>query len=614
MSGQISAPARPAANPGFSRERTDEILAGIYARGDRLMGWFLLLHMGLALCLAPIYGTWSLTLAVGACALAMFFIARLVQPGRFLTRCIAGIALQTFVALHIYQFHGLAEMHFFFFSGFTMMIAYQDWRCMWPGTLLIIAQHTLFAILHNSGVRVEFFEDSYISAMKLCFHFGIALAHVGICGWWAANLRRNTLWEAARREQLIRAGEQLEATRRAAEDASRAKSEFLANMSHEIRTPMTAILGYADLMLDPQQSAEDRAASLRTVRANGEHLLAVINDILDLSKIESGNMTAEFIPCSPDHILDEVVTLIEPRAHQKGLDLQVVREGPIPPAISTDPTRLRQILVNLVGNAIKFTDHGEVRITVRSAPDDHQPRLEFEVSDTGIGLTEEQVARLFRPFTQADQTTTRRFGGTGLGLTISRRLAVMLGGDISVNCRINGGCAFTVSIAAPVPVGTLPESARSQPQPASGHPIRGRILLAEDGPDNARLISFHLHKAGADVEIAENGAIAVQKALGAMHGPAPFGLVLMDMQMPVLDGYTATARLRAAGFAAPVIALTANAMTGDRRRCLDAGCTDYATKPIDRDALLAACARWLRAGPLTAAVAPGEPAYSPPIC
>src|SRR5205809_849421 len=296
-------------------------------------------------------------------------------------------------------------------------------------------------------------------------------------------------------EELVRA-------RESALSASRAKGEFLANMSHEIRSPMTAILGYADILAESDISVEERAAYLDTIRLNGAHLLSVINDILTLSKIEAGKMTMERIACSPARLVGEVVALMHHRARDKGIAFEIIYEGLIPERIESDPTRVRQILLNLLSNALKFTERGGVRLTIRM----EGGRLAFAVADTGIGMTAEEQARLFQPFTQTDASTTRRFGGTGLGLTITKRLVEMRGGMIHVESAPGRGSTFTVTID-PGPLTGVPMAAAPtdmQPLPAAAAavaPVRlgCRALLAEDGLDTQRLISFYLRKAGARV-------------------------------------------------------------------------------------------------------------------
>jgi len=394
----------------------------------------------------------------------------------------------------------------------------------------------------------------------------------------------------------------LEDAMRRANDAAAVKSAFLANMSHELRTPMTAILGFAE-MLEQMVGDPECLDAIHIIRRNGEHLIEIINDILDLSKIEAGRLEVERLPCSAIEIVSEVISLMRVRSEAKGLSLDAGYSGPIPERIVTDPTRLRQALLNLVANAIKFTEVGGVNVLIRL--DDKsadQPRLRFDVCDTGIGMTDEQISRLFRPFTQADSSMARRFGGTGLGLTISRRLVEMLGGTISVKSDQDLGSTFSMTVeTGPLDQQRMLEYPTRDLDCGAGVPkafceirrLNCRILLAEDGPDNQRLIGFALKKAGATVEVVENGLLAFERIMGSAPADAvddsalpPIDVVVMDMQMPVLDGYGATRKLREAGYRGPIVALTAHAMAGDREKCLAAGCDEYATKPIDRKQLI----------------------------
>ncbi|GAB4134976.1 MAG: hypothetical protein Kow0040_19300 [Thermogutta sp.] len=417
-------------------------------------------------------------------------------------------------------------------------------------------------------------------------------------------------------EELRRTAEALAAAKEAADQANRAKSAFLANMSHEIRSPMNAILGFAEILAgslsDPAQ-----LDAVDSIRRNGQYLLQLINDILDLSKVEAGKMTISRQPVATAELIGDVLALMRVPASGKNLKLSVEVRDAFPETIHSDPIRLRQILINLLANAIKFTEVGEVALTVGLKSDAAgPPRLVFEVRDTGIGMTPEQMSRIFQPFSQGDDSTSRRFGGTGLGLVISRRLARLLGGDISVQSEPRKGSCFTVTID-PGPLEGVP--LRRSLSEASEHgakrtssddgkkiplptlPPGCRILLAEDGPDNQRLFAFLLRRAGAEVTIAENGRVACECVLGQdaasqegdRAGGKAFDLIFMDMQMPEMDGYAAARRLREAGVTTPIVALTAHAMPEDREQCRAAGCDDYLSKPCDARTLLGKAAEWI---------------------
>jgi two-component system, sensor histidine kinase and response regulator len=398
-----------------------------------------------------------------------------------------------------------------------------------------------------------------------------------------------------------------------ANSANHAKSQFLANMSHEIRTPMTAILGYTSLLLD-QDWDEETKDWLETVDRNCTHLMTIVNDVLDLSKIEADCVETTISQFSLDEMLQNLEAVYTPLVSTKGVDLRFPSATETPSIIETDATRLRQILMNLIGNAVKFTGEGHVELTVQQQDLSGRSELVFEVSDTGMGIREEDLANLFEPFIQADTSNTRQHGGTGLGLTISRRLARLLDGDITVSSTHGKGTTFT--LALPIEVHDKPtQENASEPfglesnglntpieivadvktqQPRS-QPLHGRhILLAEDAPMNQRLITLLLKKQGAEVTVVENGRDAVDRILSPAADAPSIDAVLMDMHMPIMDGYKATTHLRNEGYTGPIIAITAHAMEGAVRECLDAGCSDYLSKPIDRkqfiSVLTVACA------------------------
>ena len=391
-----------------------------------------------------------------------------------------------------------------------------------------------------------------------------------------------------------RAKAEADAAREFAAEASQAKSHFIANMSHEIRTPLGAVIGFADLLQHSEPSAADRTFYLDAIKRNGHLLASIINDILDLSKIEAGKIEIDLQPVSVSQVLQDVTCFLKIQAEDKGVKLSMHLDESIPALIVTDALRLRQILLNIVGNAVKFTSRGEVDVRIHSVvlPGQSSAQLAFTVTDTGCGVSPQQSEKLFAAFTQADVTTTRKFGGTGLGLALSRRMARLLGGDVKlVASRPGHGSSFVVSIAlVEAPAGTAElskaEDQRRFQNPAKKSPLQGclpgvRILVVDDSADNRLLLNRILLGAGATVDMAENG----QEALDRI-GDRSYDMVLMDLQMPVMDGYAANERLRQQGYKTPVIALTAHALREERQLCLDKGFTDHIAKPVDRVAML----------------------------
>ena len=403
-----------------------------------------------------------------------------------------------------------------------------------------------------------------------------------------------------------------------AETANKSKSEFLANMSHEIRTPMNAILGFTELLKRGHGRTNEREVRrhLDTIHSSGKHLLELINDILDLSKVEAGRMEVERIDCEPHRIIREVVKVLGVRAREKGIGLEFSAESAVPAVIQSDPARLRQIVTNLVGNAIKFTEKGAVRVVIRASGSMAVPQYEIDVIDSGIGIPADKLDGIFEAFVQADSSVTRRFGGTGLGLAISRRFARALGGDIVVRSEPGVGSTFAVTLDA----GPLAGVHMLEPSEACQLDVdvaeegyarwefpSARILVVDDGAENRELVRLVLEENGLSIDEAENGQVAVDKAAATRYD-----VILMDMSMPVMDGYTATRTLRQRGLKIPILALTAHAMKGFEKEIVEAGCTGYVTKPIDIDVLLGVLAEKLGGRRMQGEPAPSRPAPARP--
>lgn len=674
---------------GLPAEVVANTMRQVYLRGDRLMSMFISFQLIAAVGHAFAYETWAITIPVTLAAALMFFISRSLLPAHQLTRYAAGVSLQTLVGLHIYQMHGLPEMHFYFFTAQTMLIVYEDWKATWPGTFLIIGQHTFFAILQNTGSPLYFWPESYITVQKLAFHYGIALVQVLVSNYWSILQRRQRL-------MLVRQRLDLEASRELAEQAKEAKSQFLANMSHEIRTPLNGVLGMAGVLLNMQLHPAQREC-VEAIHSSGQSLLSILDDVLDLSKIEAGRLTLEPVEFQLRDVVESVSLLFAPKAVERNLELLVRVDPAAPDRIIGDPTRLRQILLNLTSNAVKFTHQGSVRIEVALMERRASTcRLRFSVTDTGIGIPKQLHSAIFERFSQADASTTRSYGGTGLGLAISQKLVKLMGGSIEVISAPQEGSRFQFDLDFPAPAptpakrhlegarilvagkaagapayvaellqswgatvdvatkpaevqlgvpyclavvedaalkefraflaastallvihqlnepaptgndsgclrvrylltpvrsalllesvqelmrgesGSAPATERTPQLTCSGEPPR--VLVAEDNLVNQRVATLLLQQLGCAVDIASNGREAVEK-----WRRQDYDVIFMDCQMPVQDGFQATAEIRNAQNGksrVPIIALTANAMAGDRERCLAAGMDAYVAKPL----------------------------------
>lgn len=390
-------------------------------------------------------------------------------------------------------------------------------------------------------------------------------------------------------EKLHEAHTHANVKREEAQTANKMKSDFLANMSHEIRTPMNAIIGFSDILADEDLTAPQKEY-LEVIRTSGGNLLNLINDILDFSKIESGKLSTEIVECSVMQLLSGIESIMQPSAAKKGLDFKVLQCGSLPAIINTDPFRIRQCLINLVNNAIKFTEKGHVYLNISVEFICNIPFIKFDVEDTGIGIASEKQDEIFNSFTQADNSTTRNFGGTGLGLTITKQLAEILDGNLILESKPNAGSVFSLIIPANIDVKTQPQidkyevACKVTEGKIEKHPemvFEGKVLVAEDCKTNKYLAKLLLEKLGFEVMTAETGNETVEMALNNN-----FDLIFMDIQMPKMNGYEATEILKDNGVNTPIIALTANALKGDSEKCIQAGCDDYIPKPVDRKELV----------------------------
>ncbi len=449
---------------------------------------------------------------------------------------------------------------------------------------------TLFLLgMASAGRRVN---RSMMTALELRFHNESLVKFLSQARNESEDLNEELSAEIEQRKKIEK---ELHKAKELAETASRIKSEFLANMSHEIRTPMNGILGTLQLLQGT--SLEELQKEYVSIAYNsGESLLALLNDILDFSKIEAGKLELEYIPFDMSQITKELCVLLKGKADERGIVLVDEVTSDLPPVIKGDPVRIRQILANLMTNAIKFTEQGEVKVRVSMLENTEKSvRLRMEVIDTGIGIPEEAQRKLFNSFTQADGSTTRKYGGTGLGLAIVRQLVTMMHGRLGVESELGKGSCFWVEAGFEVPEGITLKTSQEQQAQASDE-LQGRVLLVEDNPVNQAVAKKMLQKIGLDFEVVNNG----QEAIDRLAQPHEFNLVLMDCQMPIMDGYAATGEIRNREQQngqkhLPVVAMTANAMEGDKEKCLSAGMDDYVPKPVKLAELKSVLSRYLLA-------------------
>ena len=508
------------------------------------------------------------------------------HPGRTITRMVIGCSQVLFSTLLIHLSGGRIETHFHVFGSLAFLAAYRDPRVLTLATVIVAADHFVRGVWWPQSV----FGVATAGQWRWLEHAAWVIFEDVFLIVIILQSRREMVDLAVNRDRMERRESELEAAIEAATHAGRTKDKFLANMSHEIRTPLNGILGFTDVLIRDRSRMSDAeiAEQLGIVHRSGKHLLSLITDILDLSKIQSDRMTIESVAACPARILSDAVSVLRVTAHEKGLKLEHRWDSPPPSMIRTDPRRLKQLILNLIGNAIKFTHHGSVIVHTSIEDIGDEQMLRIEVRDTGIGISPEHQRMIFDPFVQADDSITRRFGGTGLGLAISRQIARSLGGDLTVQSVVGRGSTFVATISA----GGEGE-ATADPAATAGHGDLRRstaaavdldgvdVLVVDDGDTNRKLIRLLLERGGARVRSAENGQVAV-----AMAQRFTFDIILMDMQMPVLDGYSATRQIRNRGHVGPIIALTAHASEDDRQRCRQAGCDDFITKPVDAEALL----------------------------
>jgi signal transduction histidine kinase/DNA-binding response OmpR family regulator len=546
-------------------------------RSDKLMNYFLPLYFLTGLLFATFYDTWIIAIGVGGLSILAYYSVKMSLPASSLSEYVLSAIFGVYMAQYIYQMHGMFEMHFFAFIGSAILITYQNWKLLIPITLVVVVHHALFGYMQNAGFENIYFTklDSF-DLQTFIIHVILAAVIFFICGLWAYQLKKENMRqmlqslemgklqkEAMLNEERKRHAEmlelsnielrksnaELELARNEAERANKAKSVFLATMSHEIRTPMNGMIGMSSLLAETPLTDQQRMYT-ETIANCSESLLSVINDILDFSKIESGHMELENDDFDVRACVEDVLDLFGTKAAQSGLELIYRMEENVPAQIVGDQLRLKQVLTNLVSNAIKFTRRGEVFIYVRSRNElvEGKIQLEFEVSDTGIGIPADKVDRLFKSFSQVDSSTTRKYGGTGLGLAISEKLVRLMGGNIRVESEENKGSKFIFSILTETGLKILPMHVSCDLSEHAGK----NVLVVDDNHTNLEIFEIQLNLWKLNPVLASGS----EQALRILSRRNDFSLVLTDMQMPIMDGIGLAGKIKENHPNLPIILLS----------------------------------------------------------
>lgn len=540
-------------------------------RSDRLMNLFMPAYFVTGLIFAFYYDTWLMAIAVGGISIIAYYSTKLALPNSDLYQYVLSTILGVFMAQYIYQMHGMFEMHFFAFIGSAILITYQNWKLQIPIMAVVSLHHTVFAYLQNIGYEGVFFTQlDYLDIQTLVIHIVLAGVIFLVCGLWGYQLQKSSEQQVVKSLEVVRA----ERAREEAETANRSKSAFLAMMSHEIRTPMNGVIGMASLLSSTKLTEEQREYT-DTIQNCGESLLVVINDILDYSKIESGKMELEQRDVDVRNCIEEVLDVFASKAAESGVDLIYEIDYNVPSLIISDSVRLRQVLMNLVGNSIKFTTQGEIFIGVHASDlINDKVTLNFEVRDTGIGISEDKLDRLFKPFSQVDSSTTRKYGGTGLGLVICERIVGFMGGSINVESKPGAGTTFRFSMKAGVSHHTTRMYVHQNVALIEGK----KILVIDDNANSRSILKNQLGLWKLIPVIASSG----KQGLEIMTKQSDIDLVLVDMQMPEMNGVEFARELKNRDKQVPVILLSS---VGDDRELNASLFASVLTKPVRQNTL-----------------------------